>query len=472
MRVLSLLGLLGLLGCFFLFLSPATAAEATRLPAPWQAVSREVFQQLIELNTTHEKGATVAVQALAQRFRAAGVPDSDLYIGGPLPHKQNLVVRFHGQGKARPVLFVLHLDVVAAKREDWSADPFKFLEKDGYFYGRGTLDMKNEVAGIMATLLRFKKEGYKPDRDLIVAFTDDEEGGDENGVKWLLQNQRPLVDAGFAINPDVGGGRISKGTRVMMAVQTSEKVFLSFQLEAKDRGGHSSVPHAGNPIFRLAGALVKLGAFQFPVHLNETTRGFFASMAAQEKGQRALDLAALGKPTTELAVAARLGQGSDVYSALMRTTCVATELSGGHAENALPQTARATINCRILPDEKPEQIEATLKQVIADEGITMTRIAPPKPSPPSPLVDAVMQPVSKVLKEMFPGVRLTPTMSLGASDSVFLRNSGIPTYGVSGMFTDMDDPRAHGRDERIGVVDFYDGVEFMYRFTKALTGAP
>ena len=456
----------------FLFLKPVQAAEGTRLPAAWQAMAKEVLKELIELDTTRDRGSTAAALAVARRLRAAGFADSELFLGGPSPQNHNLVARFAGRGKGRPVLFVAHLDVVAAKREDWTMEPFKLSEKDGYFYGRGTVDMKNEVADLVVMLSRFKKEGYRPDRDIIVAFTEHEESGDANGVKWLLAQKRQLIDAGFAINPDVGGGDISRGKRVMLAVQTSEKVFLSFQLEAKDRGGHSSVPHAGNPIYRLAAALAKLGGLQFPVYLNETTRGFFAAMAAQDKSPRAADLTTLGKLPTELAVAARLAQGSDYYSSLMRTTCVATQLAGGHAENALPQSARATVNCRILPDESPDQIEATLKQVIADEGILISRLAPPKPSPPSPLVKAVLQPVTRVMHDLFPEVQLTPTMSLGASDSVHLRNAGIPTYGVCAMFTDMDDPRAHGRDERIGIVDFYDGIEFMYRFTKALTGAP
>lgn len=451
----------------------ATAAsQEAQLPASWRPLAREIFAELIAIDSTHEKGSTAAAEVIAGRLRAAGFGGSELTMAGPLPHKQNLVARLRGKGKAKPVLYVVHLDVVPAMREDWSLDPFTFTEKDGWFYGRGTSDMKADVAAMATTLIRLKREGYAPDQDVVVAFTDDEERGslETNGVKWLIEHRPELMQAALAINPDAGGGEIHRGRRTLLDLQTSEKVYLDFQLEATDRGGHSSVPHAGSPIYRLAAALGRIGAYEFPLHLSETTRGYFAAMASQETGALAADLATLGRGPTDAAAAARVARSNDVFAALMHTTCVATELAGGHARNALPQMARATVNCRILPDEPPEEIEATLRRLIDDPAISLRRLAEPRPSPPSRLMPAVVEPVTAVMKEMFPGVVLAPVLSTGASDSLVLRNAGIPTYGISGMFSDIDDVRAHGRDERIGVVEYYDGVEFAYRFVKALTG--
>lgn len=447
-------------------------AEESQLPANWQPVAREIFAELIGIDTTHEHGATPAAQAIAKRLRAAGYPESDLFLGGPAPNKQNLVVRVHGRGTAPTVLYVVHLDVVAAKREDWSFDPFRLTEQDGYFYGRGTIDIKEEAAALTVMLLRFKQEGFQPARDIVVAFTDDEEGGGTaNGVEWLVAQHLDLIKPEFAINPDAGGAELRSGRRSSLDLQTGEKVYLSLKLEAHDRGGHSSVPHDGNPIARLSKALTRIGAYRFPAKLNETTQGYFAALANEEHGQLAADLRVLGQGKLDPEAVERVSKAKDVYNAMLRTTCVPTEISGGHAENALPQMARATINCRILPNESSEEIQAKLLELAADPALKLSQLAPPILSPASVLTSKVVEPVTKVMNEMYPGTRLIPTLSTGASDSVYLRSIGIPVYGVTAMFEEIDDPRAHGRDERIRIIDYYDGVEFQYRVGKALAAS-
>lgn len=434
-----------------------------------QKLARDIFRELIEINTGLEIGSTKAAEAMAARLRAAGFPEANLHIVGPAPQHMNLVVRYHGTGRYRPVLFIGHLDVVDALRKDWSFDPFTFLEKDGFFYGRGTSDMKCEDADIVANLIRLRSEGFVPDRDIIVALTEDEENGDANGVQWLLAHRRDLIDAEYAINLEGGGGDIKDGKPVLMNVQTGEKVYVSFQLEVKNRGGHSSIPVKENAIYRLASGLLRLSQYDFPIRLNETTRTFFERAADRATGQTKSDLLAVAKTPLDTAAANRLAASSAYYNALMRTTCVATMLAGGHAENALPQSARAIVNCRMLPDDSLPNVLATLHRVLADSQIIVTVIAPPNPGPTSPLRKDVMDLVERLTSSMWPGVPVTPVMSTGASDGKYLRQAGIPVYGVSGIFADIDDVRAHGKDERIGVKEFYKGVEFMYRFVKELT---
>ncbi|HEX8117733.1 MAG TPA: M20/M25/M40 family metallo-hydrolase, partial [Pyrinomonadaceae bacterium] len=334
-------------------------------PTAEQQLARDIFRELIEINTTEAAGTTKAAEAMAARLRAAGFADEDVSVVGPNERKQNLVARLRGSGAARPVLLLAHLDVVEALREDWTLDPFKFNEQDGYFYGRGTSDIKEEAADLVANFIRLKREGFRPDRDLILALTADEEGGNDNGVAWLLKNRRDLIDAAYAVNTDAGGGQIVKGRRVRNAVQTSEKVYLTFALEVKNRGGHSSLPSKENAIYRLAEGLARLSKFDFPVRTNDTTRAYFGRMAAGETGQTAADMLAVARTPTDEAAAARLSASSVYYNALLRTTCVATQLQGGHAENALPQTARATINCRLLPEDNAADVEKTLARVLA-----------------------------------------------------------------------------------------------------------
>ena len=449
-------------------IQPVFAQASSQGLSAHQQLARDIFRQVIEINTTMNIGSTKAAEAMAARLRAAGFQEGDMQLVGPRPQNKNLVVRYRGKGNLRPILLIAHLDVVEALPQDWSFDPFTFLEKDGFFYGRGTSDMKNEVADIVATFIRLKKENFVPKRDIVLALTEHEENGDANGVQWLLANRRDLIDAEFGINLEGGGGDIEKGKPILMEVQTSEKVYVSFQLEVKNKGGHSSIPVKENAIYRLAGGLTRLSQFDFPVRLNETTRTFFERTARREEGQTKSDMLAILKTPLDEAAANRLAASKPYYNALMRTTWVPTMLSGGHAENALPQSARAVVNCRMLPDETAENVLATLHRVLADSQIVVTQIAPARPGPLSPLRKDVMDVVEQLTASMWPGVIVTPVMSTGASDGKSLRQAGIPVYGVSGMFADIDDVRAHGRDERFGVKEFYDGVDFMYRFLRLL----
>ncbi len=434
-----------------------------------QKLARDIFRELVEINTTLNAGSTKAAEAMAARLRSAGFPAGDVQVVGPHPQHMNLVVRFRGKGIHRPILFIGHLDVVEALRKDWSSDPFTFVETGGYFYGRGTTDMKCEDADLVANLIRLKQEGFIPNRDIIVALTEHEENGDANGVQWLIANRRDLIDAEYSINPDAGGGDIKDGKHIKVGIQTSEKIYMDYTLEVRNRGGHSALPVKDNAIYRLANALVRLAAFDFPVRLNETTRLYFERSALRETGQMKADMLAMSKPSLDTAAARRLANASPHYNGLMRTTCVATMLSAGHAENALPQTARANVNCRMLPDDTPENVMATLKSVVADTQVTITRRLASILSPRSPLRKDILDTVDRLVASMWPGVVVTPTMSAGASDGRLLRGAGMPVYGISGMFADTDDVRAHGKDERLGVKEFYEGVEFMYRLIKGLS---
>jgi len=460
---MSLSALLAMPMCF------SALAQTMKLSAE-QQLAREIFQQLIEINTTDSVGdCAAAAKAMAERLKVAGFPEEDIKVLGPHPRKGNLVARLRGTGARKPILLLAHIDVVEAKREDWSFDPFKFLEKDGYYYGRGTSDDKAMAAIFMANLIRFKQEGFKPDRDIIVALTADEEGGDYNGVEWLLKDHRQLIEAEFGLN-EGGGGAIRNGKKIFNSVQASEKIYQSFLLEVKNKGGHSSRPVKDNAIYHLAAALQRLAQFDFPINLNEVTRAYFERVSKFESGETAAAMKGIAQNPPDARSVAYMGN-IPAYNATMRTTCVATMLEAGHAENALPQTARATVNCRILPTETAERTRETLIKVVNDSRITITPIKEPKPSPPSPLASHVMQPIERITVEMWPGVPVIPVMSTGATDSLYLRNAGIPVYGTSGIFSDIDDSRAHGKDERIGVKSFYDGQEYLYRLVKAFASA-
>jgi acetylornithine deacetylase/succinyl-diaminopimelate desuccinylase-like protein len=442
------------------------------------AEARAIFQQLIETNTSDSIGSvTKASEAMAQRMFAAGFSAKDIFVAGPDERKKNLVVRYHGSGQKKPILFIGHLDVVEARREDWSVDPFQFLEKDGFFYGRGTQDMKEGDATLMETFLRLKREGFVPDRDLILALTADEEGGDYNGVDWLLKRHRDWIDAEFCINLDGGEFEKLKGKRVLAGMQASEKVYADFQFETRNPGGHSSVPGAENAIYELSAALLKVQAYSFPVEINEITRNYFSHAATLTAGQLSADLRGAAKDPSDPESIKRLSN-NPYYNSLLHTTCVATMLTGGHAPNALPQMARANVNCRIFPGEDPEHVRKTLEHVAADPKLGVTavpqktadgQVIPIVTVPPSPLLPEVTTALDRTLATMWPGVPIVPTMSTGATDGKYLRIAGIPTYGIACMFFDMEDHRSHGKDERVGVQDFYDGVEFGYRFVKALS---
>lgn len=453
-----------------LSLALSSTAPLVAQSAPNDALAREIYKELIEINTTDTSAGSVtkAAEAMAVRLKAAGFPERDVQILGPDPRKGNLIARLRGSGKKRPLLLLAHLDVVEAKREDWSVDPFTFLEKDGFFYGRGTSDDKSMAAHFVANIIRLKRDGVTLDRDLILALTADEESGAFNGVEWLVQNHRELIDAEFAIN-EGGGGSMRKGKYLTNEVQASEKVYQDFRLEVKNAGGHSSLPIKDNAIYHLAVGLARLQAYEFPVALNEVTRTYFERSAAIESDPKvAADMRAVARPATDMAAAGRLSASLPYYNAQMRTTCVATLLEGGHAPNALPQLARANVNCRILPGVLPSLVRDTLIKVLADPAITVSFAGEATPSKPSPLRPDVMEVVESLTKQMYPGVVVVPVMSTGATDGLYLRNGEIPTYGIDGTFGDMEDVRAHGRDERMGVKQFYEGLEFQYRLIQAL----
>jgi acetylornithine deacetylase/succinyl-diaminopimelate desuccinylase-like protein len=434
---------------------------------PDSVLRRDLLRELVEINTSDSAGRTrEAAEAMARRLVEAGFPEADVQVIGHAPRYQALVARYRGSGARKPILLMAHLDVVDARKEDWSFDPYEFRELDGWYYGRGSADNKAGAAMLVANFIRLKREGFVPDRDLIIVLSADEET-DGNSISWLVTERRALVDADFALNTDGGGGELIDGRPATFTVQTAEKVYLSFQLEVKNKGGHSSVPSRDNAIYRLSDGLGRLARFSFPVRLNETTRAYLLRSAPGRPAAEAATMRALARRADPRA-AARFSV-NPVGNALLRTTCVATRLFGGHADNALPQVARATVNCRMLPDHSPDSVEATLRRVLADTAIALTRIGQPRPSPPSPLRDDVMQPVERLARTMWPGVTVVPEMSMGATDGLFTRNAGIPTYGVSAIFDDPNDVRAHGRDERVGVKAFHDAAEFWYRLVRALS---
>ena len=447
----------------------ASAAETP--PAPDLQLFREVYRELVEINTTNSVGDTVrAAEAMAARLRAGGLPAADVQVLSSAPRKGNLVARLRGTGARRPLLLIAHLDVVEAKREDWAFDPFTLQEVDGYFRGRGSIDDKAMASIFVANLIRYAREGWKPERDIILALTADEEISEspDDGAHWLLDHHRDLIDAEFAIN-EGGGGALKDGKPSRHSVQLAEKVYQSYRLEATDPGGHSALPRKDSPIYRLSAALSRLGAFDFPAELNDVTRSFFEKTAPTEDPDVAAAMRALLSGRTDAAALAPL-TARPVYNAQIRTTCVATLLEAGHAENALPQTARATVNCRVMPGDPVDEVGATLKRVIDDPKIAITPLGRPVLSPPSPANPEVMRAVERLTAEMWPDVPVIPTMSGGYTDSRWLRNAGIPAYGVSGLFTDPARTGVHGLNEQVGVQQLYDSKEFLYRLVKLLAG--
>jgi len=438
-----------------------------------QRIAREIYEELVEINTGVTTGnVTTAAVAMAKRFRDAGIPEADVFVGGPRPDKHNVVARIRGRASGRkPLLLLAHLDVVEALKADWSPDldPFVFTERDGYYYGRGTADDKAMAAIFVANVFRMRREGYVPDRDVIIALTADEESGPANGVDWLLKNHRDLVDAALVIN-EGGGGVLRDGKPLFNGVQATEKVTTNFTLRVTNRGGHSSVPRADNAITSLADALSKVGRHQFPVQLNEVTRAFFTRTADLERPEMARAMRGLVvNPRDPAAVA--VVAADPRYSAMLRTVCVATMLTGGHATNALPQLAEANINCRLYPTDSASGVRDELTRVIGDTAVQVIIRSQRPASPPSPLSAEIMQPVARITREMWGEIPVIPTMSTGATDSRFFRALGVPAYGVSGLFSDPTvDARAHGRDERMRVRSFFEGQEFLYRLTKALAG--
>ncbi len=460
----------GVLKVASLFLIGSVFLSAASLlpPEEDQRLAREIYKEMIESKSGFSTGATTPIaEAVAARLKQAGFPDSDIYVGGAIPRKYNVVVRYRGSGAHKPILLLAHIDVVEAKREDWSVDPFQLLEKDGYFYGRGTSDDKAQAAIWIANLLRYKREGFRPDRDLIVALTADEEGGGPyNGVDWLLKNKRDLIEAEYALN-EGGHGEMVNGKRVSNDIGLAEKTYADFRFEVRNKGGHSSRPVPDNAIYHLARALDRLSQYAFPMQLNDVTRAYFGQLAKVEKGPQAADLAQAANGSHE--AMERLAAQSPSMNAILRTTCVATELEGGHAPNALPQLAAANVNCRIFPDDTVENVFATLKKVVADDQVIVSIKTDEGKAPPSPMRPDVMKAITQVTDTMWPGVVILPSMSAGASDGRYLRAAGIPTYGVQGFFMDRNDVRAHGRDERMPVESFYEGQTFLYELVKTLS---
>ena len=473
--------------CVFALSFGVSIVAQSGLPSasqPDREEARDLFKQLIEINTTDTPAGnvTTAAAAMQKRFLDAGFAPDDVHLLGPEPRKQNLVVRMRGTAgsKEKPVLFLCHLDVVQALRSDWHTDPFEFVEKDGYYYGRGTQDMKESDAALVATFLRLHREGYKPRRDLILALTADEERGRANGAAWLVREHRDLVDAAYVINHDAGGVELDHGQPVVADVEATEKIYADFELTALNRGGHSSLPRPDNAIYELNAALTKLAAYTFPFEQNEVTRTYFANLAAREMGQTAADMrATLAAPPDPTAIARLSSEPS--FNSNFRTTCVPTRLSGGHANNALPQTAQAIVNCRIFPGHSPEEIRRRLVAVfsdpklavryVSDTGIVSDVAPERKAIVPPPPIKEVFDPLTRITQQIWPGIPVTPVMENGATDSIYFAEAGIPSYGYSAIALERDDDRAHGQDERLPVESFWKSLDFFYAFTKALGDA-
>ena len=456
-----------------LLMAGSVAAAQNTSPPEDMQLARSILAELVEINTTNgERGDnTAAARALERRLLEAGFPEEDVSVLAPddAPTQGNLVARYRGRDTTRePILLLAHIDVVEALPEDWSVDlnPFEFVERGGFYYGRGVTDDKDEAAIYTANFIRMRREGFVPDRDIILALTAGEESGPPNGVTFLLEEHRDLIDAAYALN-EGGGGMERDGRKVSHNVQGAEKKFQSFYLTATNTGGHSSLPVRHNAIYDLSQALLAVRDHTFPVMLNEVTEAFFEGSADLIGGEMGEAMRRIVADPGDAEADATLSE-EPAYNARLRTTCVATLLEGGHAENALPQSARANVNCRILPNHDSADVDATLQALAGPFEVQVTARRLAMESPPSPLTPEVLEPIERITEEMWPGVPVLPVMSSGATDGLSLRREGIPVYGVSGVFGDIDDVRAHGQDERIQIEHFYEGQEFLYRLVKAL----
>ncbi|MEX2529024.1 MAG: M20/M25/M40 family metallo-hydrolase [Gemmatimonadota bacterium] len=471
------------------FTSPATSLQAqvrtatplpTALPAGdpapqspdrYRGLAMELLAELVAINTTQSVGDnTLAAEAMRDRLLAAGFPAGDIQVVVPAPQKGNLVARFRGRDPSlSPILLLAHIDVVEADAEDWTLPPFELVERAGVFYGRGTADNKDEAAIYVANFIRMLDEGFIPQRDIVLALTADEEGGPVNGVVHLLAEHRGLVDAAFVVNEGGGGILDEGGARIANTIQAAEKKYQNVAVEVTNPGGHSSRPRPDNAIVELSRALTRIGDFNFPVRLNEVTRAYFERAADFEEPALAAAIRELLADESDSAAIQRLSQDARL-NAMLRTTCVPTLLEGGHAPNALPQRAQANVNCRILPDEDPQDVLRMLQEAVDDPSVTLSLSGQAQDSPPSPLTDEILGAVEQITGEMWPDVPVVPTMSTGATDGLYFRNAGIPVYGVSGLF--YGETGAHGMNERIPVQSFYEGQEFLYRLVKRLANPP
>lgn len=440
---------------------------------------RSLYQELVETNTTLSSGScTLAAERMAARMKAAGFTDSQLTLFSTPEHPKEggLVAVYPGTSKtAKPILLLAHIDVVEAKREDWVRDPFTLIEENGYFYGRGAFDDKAMAAVWVDTLIRYKQEGYKPQRTLKLALTCGEETtGSFNGAAWLAHNRRELIDAEFALN-EGGGGRtdgkgLSEGGKlVVQSIQVGEKAVQNYRFETRNPGGHSSIPVRDNAIYELADALAKLRDYDFPLELSDTTRAYFTRAGAARGGELGAAMQAIAANPRDTAAEAVLNKDR-IFHSMLRTTCVATLLDGGHANNALPQRAGANVNCRIFPGHSIEEIRQQLERVVADKGVTVTTVLPERPAAtPPPLDPKVIGPMEKLAARYFPGVPVVPTMNTGGTDGIYLTAVGIPTYGVPGGWSNPDANGAHGLNERIEVQALLTERAFLYELLKAYT---
>ena len=452
------------------FVFAAATAISQSSQSPDRQLAHDILKELVEINTTTDVvGTEGAAKAIERRLRAEGFAAEDAQVMGPDPKHSNVFVRLHGRSPAKPIVLMAHLDVVAARPEDWTVPPFALTERDGYFYGRGVGDDKQGDANIITNMIRWKRQGWIPARDVIGILTSDEE---TNGtaIGWMIEHVPAIRDADLALNADAGAGELAGGKRSVLNVQASEKIYADYRFTVKDRGGHSSRPrNSDNPIYRLSAALGRLAAHQFPIKLTDVTRAYFERDAALRPSEVAADMRALAAGTASEDAMARLSADSQL-NALMRTTCVATTIEGGHAPNALPQAASVNVNCRILPNDNPSQVQKTVEEIFSGAKAELQIASAPKNSPASPLRPEVMSAIERLAVRHFPGALVLPQMETGATDGLFVRNAGVPVYGIKAIFDDPADSRAHGRDERVLAASYYDAVEFWHELVPALAG--
>ena len=436
----------------------------------YQLLATKIFREMVEIpsvSTSTDETAAL-LETVVRRLSAAGFEADDMTLVLSLGDVSNLVVHYQGTGARRPVMLMAHVDVVEAEPAGWQVHPFTFVEDGGYYYGRGTSDNKAGATTLVTNFIRLREEGYRPDRDLIMVLTGDEETA-AGGISYLVNQRRDLVDAELALNTDSGGVYDSNGEPQMFKVQTSEKLYEDYELETTNPGGHSLVPRPDNAIYRLVEALDRVRNHSFPIELNDGTRLFFERSAAFEHGEAGDLMRAVAGESLDHDAANALARSSPWFNATLRTTCVTTMLSGGHSVNALPRAAKATVNCRILPGHTSEETEATLRDVIGDGGVSIRPIWSLTPSQPSLWDPELMAPIEDLVQQMWPGTPVIPNMSTGATDGTFVRNAGIPVYALGAIFRDPEDRRAHGLDERVGVKEFHDAVEFWYRMLKTVS---
>jgi len=448
-------------------------AHAQSASAPDETAFRELYRQLVEIDTTLSSGScTAAAEAMAERLRAAGLPAKEVRILAPAEHPRSgaLIATLPGRDRAlKPVLLLAHIDVVEAKRDDWERDPFKLVEEGGFFYARGASDDKAMAAALTDALIRYRTEGFVPLRDIKLALTCGEETPETfNGVKWLLETHPEVLKSSFVLNEGGSGSLDAAGKPIVLEVQAGEKVYQDFTLETTNRGGHSAQPVRSNAINELAAGLSRLAALQFPISVNPTTRAYFEQQTVHATPDLAADIrAVIGRDPPDAAAAERLWAADPRWNAMLRTTCVTTLIEGGHAPNALPQRARANVNCRILPGVAVEDVRAELVRVLADDGISVQPANEPGlAAPVPPLTPRILEPVREVAAGIWPGVPVVPTMTVGGTDGRYLNAAGIPTYGMTGMFFDAEGSHAHGLNERIRVKSLMDGRRFLYEVVK------